>query len=93
MTGPTKWAVHAFRELDPGLLYAVLKLRTDVFVVEQDCQYPELDDKDQDALHVVCTDGHGTPVAYARILPPTDARGPAVGRVVRLAESRWFLGE
>jgi ElaA protein len=82
------WAVRTFLELEVDTLYAVLKLRTDVFVVEQNCPYPELDDKDRTALHVLGMSDQGRPVAYARILPPVDGQGPAIGRVVVHPSSR-----
>jgi len=61
-------------------LYALLKLRVDVFVVEQACAYPELDGEDADALHLRLLINAET-AAYARILPATHA-GPRIGRVL-----------
>ncbi|HEY3009382.1 MAG TPA: GNAT family N-acetyltransferase [Micromonosporaceae bacterium] len=75
-------------ELDPGTLYALLKLRVDVFVVEQQCAYPELDGRDTepDTLHVWLERG-GRPAAYLRIL--RDADGAArIGRVVVARDAR-----
>ncbi|QUN06171.1 GNAT family N-acetyltransferase [Shewanella yunxiaonensis] len=65
------WQRYSFADLDTNTLYTVLKLRVDVFVVEQQCPYPELDDKDrhQGALHLIGYD-NGELVAYARLLPP-----------------------
>lgn len=76
------WRTHPFNALDVDTLYALLRLRTDVFVVEQNCPYPELDDRDQGALHVIGRDASDRVVAYARILPPGEDGLPAVGRVV-----------
>ncbi|HCA82883.1 MAG TPA: GNAT family N-acetyltransferase, partial [Flavobacteriales bacterium] len=45
-----KWFVVPFDELSPNDLYDLLELRTNVFVVEQNCPYPELDRKDQKAI-------------------------------------------
>ncbi|QDP00969.1 GNAT family N-acetyltransferase [Thalassotalea sp. PS06] len=69
-----------FNELSAAELYQALKLRVDVFVVEQTCYYPELDNKDIDAevLHLFAFDNNGTAnelglkplAAYLRILPP-----------------------
>jgi ElaA protein len=62
-------------------LYQLLKLRTDVFVVEQHCAYPELDDYDQVAQHILGVDDMGL-VAYARVLPPESVyTQPSIGRV------------
>ncbi len=73
--------VARFADLDPATLYALLRLRMDVFVVEQACPYPEIDGRDAepDALHL-WYERHGEPVAYLRILtePDGDAR---IGRV------------
>lgn len=41
-----EWHILRFSELDTYTLYALLQLRVDVFVVEQNCPYPELDEKD-----------------------------------------------
>lgn len=59
----------AFESLGNKALYELLKLRSEVFVVEQHCAYLDPDDKDYQALHVM---GHyeGRLVAYARLLPP-----------------------
>ena len=59
--------VRHFAELSPEELYAVLKLRVDVFVVEQNCPYPDLDGRDQAALHVWLQDEEGIE-AYLRIM-------------------------
>ena len=61
-------------------LYALLKLRVDVFVVEQACAYPELDGKDDSALHLrLMIDGETA--AYARLWRPEGAP-PRIGRVL-----------
>jgi ElaA protein len=61
-------------------LYALLKLRVAVFIVEQACAYPELDGKDETALHLRLL-ASGQTAAYARILPP-DGSAPHIGRVL-----------
>ena len=61
-------------------LYALLKLRVDVFVVEQACAYPELDGKDGEALHLrLLIDGEAA--AYARLWRPA-GKPPRIGRVL-----------
>lgn len=62
-------------------LYALLKLRVDVFVVEQNCPYPELDGKDDQALHLMLKRGEEI-IAAARIFPPHDEKPAKIGRVV-----------
>jgi ElaA protein len=77
--------LHAatFGELDAATLYALLRLRVEVFVVEQQCAYRELDGRDTEpgATHLWLTaDGDRTPVAYLRILAEPDG-STRIGRV------------
>ncbi|MBK8583654.1 MAG: GNAT family N-acetyltransferase [Flavobacteriales bacterium] len=90
MTGAQQfqWSVLRFSELDTRLFHDVLRLRVDVFVVEQNCPYPELDGLDLDALHIVGRDANGAVAAYARILPPQADGVPHIGRVVVAMEQR-----
>jgi ElaA protein len=87
--------VARFGELSPALLYALLRLRVDVFVVEQHCPYPELDGRDLEpgTRHVWLADA-GTPVAYLRMLAEPDG-SVRVGRVcvARPARGRGLAGE
>jgi ElaA protein len=73
--------VAAFRDLANTTLYAILKLRTDVFVVEQKCAYPELDGRDTEpgTRHVWLSRGDEI-FAYLRILDDGDVE--RIGRVV-----------
>jgi len=66
------WQTNRFDALDAKQLYELLKLRVDVFVVEQACAYPELDGKDvlPDTLHLTGRTKDGSLAAYARILAP-----------------------
>ncbi|HBF28406.1 GNAT family N-acetyltransferase [Rhizobium sp.] len=74
--------VRRMEQFSAKELYALLKMRVDVFVVEQKCPYPELDSKDIGALHLRLLNGDDL-IASARILPPTDPTGPVkIGRVV-----------
>ncbi len=74
--------IKKFEELSRDELYGILQLRAEVFVVEQDCAYQDLDDKDQKALHVVGTKNNEV-VAYSRIFKPGDYFNEAsIGRVV-----------
>ncbi|MBQ9248880.1 MAG: GNAT family N-acetyltransferase [Oscillospiraceae bacterium] len=67
--------VKTFRELDIDQLYALLKARHDVFVVEQHCPYPDLDGRDQDSLHLFYADETGRVTAYMRMFPKADEPG------------------
>lgn len=80
--------------LTPRALYAMLKLRVDVFVVEQNCPYPEIDGKDYDAFHLRILDGEEL-AASLRVLPPEqDGKPVKIGRVVVGADYRGYkLGQ
>ncbi len=82
-------AVRTFDELDAAALYEILRLRVDVFVVEQNCVYRELDDLDQGALHVCLFDGEGL-AAYLRVLSPVKAGVAVIGRVVSKKRRRGY---
>lgn len=75
--------VRGMDEFGPRDLYAMLRMRVDVFVVEQKCPYPELDGKDIDALHLRLLIGDEL-MASARLRPPHGAVDAAarIGRVV-----------
>ncbi|CAM5257477.1 GNAT family acetyltransferase [Bacillus safensis FO-36b] [Bacillus safensis subsp. safensis] len=61
-----KWTCQTFEQLSKEDLYLILMVRVNVFVVEQTCPYPEIDHRDQDALHLIAKE-NGTIVAYCRI--------------------------
>lgn len=67
--------------LDPGTAYSLWKLRQDVFVVEQECAYPDLDGRDleQTTRHVVLENEHGVVLGCARVLD--DGEVWRIGRV------------
>ena len=72
-----------FDTLSNTELYALLKLRSEVFVVEQNCVFLDLDDHDQNALHLLMHDAAGALVGYTRLLPPGEKYAePSIGRVV-----------
>jgi len=71
-----------FNELTTTELYNLLQLRGEVFVVEQNCVYQDLDGKDKDALHIIGVKNK-TIVAYTRVFKPGDYFNEAsIGRVV-----------
>lgn len=79
----THWKSLHFDELTTKLFHDILQLRINVFVVEQNCPYPELDDKDLIAHHILATDRKGEVVATARLLPKDVSYNvPSIGRVV-----------
>lgn len=72
-----------FNELDVSELYAIMKLRQEIFVVEQNCVYLDADGHDQKAIHVLGEDQNGVLGAYIRIFAPGDYyEAAAIGRVV-----------
>ncbi|EAQ42798.1 MULTISPECIES: GNAT family N-acetyltransferase [unclassified Polaribacter] len=82
--------VKSFSELNTTELYSILQLRSEVFVVEQDCVYQDIDFKDQKALHVL---GYKNDVliAYTRIFKPGDYfDNSSIGRVLVKETERKF---
>lgn len=76
------WSLKKFHELSPLELYEILKLRSEVFVVEQNCVFLDMDDRDQMAHHLQGRI-NGQLAAVVRILPPGLAyEEPSIGRVV-----------
>ncbi len=77
------WHIKSFTDLDLHDLYYILQLRAEVFVVEQNCPYQDIDDKDQKAIHMWCSNDEGKIVAYCRLLPSgVTYTEPSIGRVV-----------
>lgn len=80
----------SFQELTVDELYQILQLRSEVFVVEQDCVYQDLDFKDQKALHILGIKNNKI-VAYTRIFKPGDYfKNSSIGRVVVAALERKY---
>ena len=83
-----QFRIKTFNELTLNELYAILKLRSRVFVVEQNCVYQDLDNKDQKALHLI-GETENKIVAYSRLFKPGDYFDLAcIGRVVIDADYR-----
>ena len=64
-----EWQTLAFSELTGETLYAILRLRQEVFIVEQQCAYLDLDNLDQQAIHMLCLRERRL-LAYQRCLAP-----------------------
>nr|WP_321221333.1 GNAT family N-acetyltransferase [uncultured Psychroserpens sp.] len=74
--------VKTINQLNTLELYDLLQLRSEVFVVEQDCVYQDLDGKDQKALHIIGFKNNKV-VAYTRVFKPGDYfKNASIGRVV-----------
>jgi ElaA protein len=84
------WQLKHFKELSGTELYAIMRVRQEVFVVEQNCPYLDADGKDIYCQHLV---GYvdGEIAAYARIVPPhVSYAEPSIGRV--LTSSKYRTG-
>jgi ElaA protein len=83
-----QWLLKKFDELNPLELYNVLRLRSEVFVVEQNCVFLDMDNKDQQCYHLMGSHENEL-VAYVRLLPPGLAYGEvSIGRVVSAPQYR-----
>jgi ElaA protein len=82
MQAQIHWQCLSFEQLTTKQLYTILGLRSQVFVVEQDCVYQDIDGADPQALHVCGWDGEQL-VAYARLFAPgVKFAEAALGRVI-----------
>lgn len=80
--------VKSFATLTPGELYAFLRLRSEVFVVEQNCVFLDADNKDIYCHHLMLFDNKRL-IAYARLVPPgVSYREMSIGRVVTAKDAR-----
>ena len=83
-----KWKIKRFEALSVSELYQILQLRSEVFVVEQNCVYQDIDGKDEKALHLI-GEFDGAIVAYSRLFKSGDYFDNAsIGRVVIGADYR-----
>ncbi|MCB0486499.1 MAG: GNAT family N-acetyltransferase [Flavobacteriaceae bacterium] len=83
-----EWFLKTYDELTVDEFHDILKLRIDIFVVEQNCPYPELDTKDKKAWHFYGKNNDKI-IAYTRIFKPRDYyQEAAFGRVVVHQEYR-----
>ena len=81
-----KW--YKFQELSATLLYEILQLRAKIFVVEQQCIFLDLDDKDQNAIHLLGYQDNKL-ITYLRLFPPTEDDNTVVfGRVITALHAR-----
>lgn len=83
------WQWFSIDCVTPVTLLGYLRLRQDVFIVEQACAVPEIDDYDLPALHLLGTDEQSRIFAALRLLPPgLKYAEPSLGRVVVHPEAR-----
>ncbi|POY34875.1 GNAT family N-acetyltransferase [Solitalea longa] len=82
------WVFKTFDELTAAELYAIIQLREDIFIVEQNCPFLDCDGKDPNCWHLMGWED-GKLAAYSRIVPPGVAFETAsIGRVVTSREAR-----
>jgi len=90
----TNWILKKFDELSTRELYAILRLRSEVFVVEQNCPYLDTDELDFESWHLMGwsnqeNESQPSLLAYTRILPPGLAfEYASIGRVVTSPKAR-----
>lgn len=79
-----KYQTKEFKDLSLDELYGILRLRVEIFVIEQNCPYQDLDNKDQKSLHVIGKNEQGDILAYTRIVPLgiSYPKYVSIGRVV-----------
>ena len=93
---PTSWTCKPFADLTLTELYGALRLRSEIFVVEQTCPYLDLDGLDEPAFHLLGRTEAGELAAYTRLLPKgvSYPEYASIGRVVVVqAHRRSGLGQ
>ena len=82
--------IKTFDQLTTSELYELLRVRSEVFVVEQDCVYQDVDNNDQTAIHIWLTKGDKT-VAMCRICPEgTKLASTSIGRVITTERGKGY---
>lgn len=77
-----EWFIKSYDELSKDELYGILKKRIDIFVVEQDCPYEEIDNRDKQSYHIFLKRDENI-LAYLRILEPgISFEDASIGRVL-----------
>jgi len=83
------WTWHAWASLSPDTLHDFLRLRSDIFVVEQNCAYPDIDGIDPLCEHLCVRNKEHALLAYLRLVPPNvKAAQAAIGRLVVASPAR-----
>ncbi|MBQ7596060.1 MAG: GNAT family N-acetyltransferase [Clostridia bacterium] len=85
--------IKNFSELSLDELWQILKVRADVFIVEQNCAYQDIDEYDKLAYHLFYTD-EGEITAYLRVLPQnTFFETPSIGRVLSVRRRQGLASQ
>ena len=86
------WKIKSFHQLNVFELYGILRLRQEVFALEQNCVYLDVDGKDQFCDHIFGVDDAGKVIAYCRIVQPeTGFSEVSIGRVPTHPEAINFI--
>ena len=81
--------IKTYEQLTKEELYDIIQLRVNIFIVEQETYYEDLDNHDQQALHLLHRDAENKLIAYARMLPPGEIFNEAsFGRIITTKETR-----
>ena len=82
------WTLKTFAELTPQELYSILQLRNEVFIVEQNCPYQDMDNKDLKSWHLMGIEENKL-IAYSRLLAPGISYSESsIGRIVSSPSAR-----
>ena len=85
-----KWSWKSFTYLSKTDLYKILRLRIEVFVVEQKCAYQDLDDLDQESNHLMAMNEKGQLIAYLRLIPPgLKFKEPSLSRIITSQKKKY----
>lgn len=83
-----QWSLKHYEELTRDEVYELLRLRCEVFIVEQSCVYLDVDGGDRTAWHVLARDGQGRLCASLRALPRAEKEPMHFGRIVVRPDAR-----
>lgn len=83
-----QWTFKHYDELTRDEVYEILRLRCEVFIVEQDCVYLDVDGEDRGGWHLLARDGQGRLSACLRAIPRTQSEPMHFGRIVVCPDCR-----
>ena len=85
-----KTLIKNFQDLSNTEIYQILRLRSEVFVVEQECIYQDIDNKDKKAVHIFLKEKNEI-IAYSRVFKEKEYfENPSIGRVVVANKRRMY---
>ena len=84
------WHIKHFNKLSTRLFHDIIFLREEIFVIEQNCIYQDVDGKDLRSYHVFATDSNNKVVATCRVIEPDNNNTIYIGRVACKKELRRY---